>query len=150
MKELKEEQERLVRRTRPSSSSLSPIALSSVSRSGRQKVQLTILEEVTIRLIFHQLLKDKVYPAVETLLPTLLDQNPQFPIQSKTSLRRKMKELGFKYRETKKAKILMDSIASQARHTVYFRKLHQLRSSKCILYYHDETLLNKNEEKTVV
>ena len=81
MKELKEEQVRLVKPTRLSSSSLSPIALSSVSRSGRPKVQLTLLEEDTIRLIFHQLLKDKVSPTVETLLSTLLDQNPQFPIQ---------------------------------------------------------------------
>ena len=97
--EMKEEQERLVRRTRSSSSSLSP-----VSRSGRPKVQLTILEEDTIRLIFQRLLKDKMYPTVETLLSTLLDQNLQFPIQSKTSLRHKMKELGFKYRETKKNK----------------------------------------------
>ena len=48
MKELKEEQERLVRPTRSSSSSLSPIALSPVSHSGRPKVQLTILEEDTI------------------------------------------------------------------------------------------------------
>ena len=80
--ELKEEQERLVRRTRSSSSSLLPIALSPVSRSARPKVQLTILEEDTIRLMFHQLLKYKVYPTAETLLTTLLDQNSQFPIQS--------------------------------------------------------------------
>ena len=51
-----------------------------------------------------------------------------------------MKESGFKYRETKKA----------AQRAVYFRKLDQLTSSKCILYYHDETWLNENEEKTVV
>ena len=150
MKELKGEQERLVRRTRSSSSSLSPIALSPVSHSGRPKVQLIILEEDTIRFIFHQLLKDKVYPIVETLLSTLLDQNPQLPIQSKISLLRKMKELGFKYRETKKAKVLMDLIAFQAQRAVYFRKLDQLRSSKCILYYLDEIWLNKNEEKSVV
>ena len=104
IKELKEEQERLVGRANSSSSSLSLIALSPVSRSGRPKVQLTILEEDTIRLIFHQLLKDKVYPTVETLLSTLLDQNSQFLIHSKTSLRPKMKELDFKYRKTKKSK----------------------------------------------
>jgi len=150
MKELKDEQERFVRSTRSSSSSLSPTALSPTSRSGRPKVQLTMLEEDTIRLTFHQLLKDKMYPTVENLLLTLLNQNPEFPIKSKTSLRRKMKELGFRYRETKKAKVLMGSVAFQAQRAVYFRKVDQLRSSKYILYYHDETWLNKNEEKTVV
>ena len=109
MKELKEEQERLVRCTRSLSSSLSPIALSPISRSDHPKVQLTIPEEDTIRFIFHQLLKDKVYPTVET------------------SLRRKMKEIGFKCRETKKAKVLMDLIAFQAQRAVYFRKLDQLQ-----------------------
>jgi len=150
MKELKDEQERFVRSTRSSSSSLSPTALSPTSRSGRPKVQLTMLEEDTIRLTFHQLLKDKMYPTVENLLLTLLNQNPEFPIKSKTSLRRKMKELGFRYRETTKAKVLMGSVAFQAQRAVYFRKVDQLRSSKYILYYHDETWLNKNEEKTVV
>ena len=61
-----------------------------------------------------------------------------------------MKELDFKYGETKKAKVLIHSITFQAQRAVSFRKLDQLRSNKCILYYHDETWLNKNEEKTVV
>jgi hypothetical protein len=150
MKELKDEQDNSVRSTRSSNSSLSPTALSPTRRSGRPKMQLTILEEDTIRLIFHQLLKNKMYPTVENLLSTLLNENPEFPIKSKTSLRRKMKELGFRYRETKKSKVLMDSIVFQAQRAAYFRKVDQLRSNKYILYYHDETWLNKNEEKTVV
>ncbi len=150
MKELKEDQEEFVRFTRSSSTSLSPTPLLPVKHPGRPKVQLTNFEQDTIRLTFHLLLKDKVYPTVENLLSTLLSQYPEFPIQSKTSLRREMKVLGFKYRETKKSKILMDSVAFQAQRAVYFRKLDQLRSSNSVLYYHDETWLSKNEEKTVV
>lgn len=150
MKELKDEQDNSVRSARSSNSSLSPTASSPTRRSGRPKMELTILEEDTIRLIFHQLLKNKMYPTVENLLSTLLNENPEFPIKSKTSLRRKMKELGFRYRETKKSKVLMDSIVFQAQRAAYFRKVDQLRSNKYILYYHDETWLNKNEEKTVV
>ena len=152
IKELKEEQERLVGCARSSSFSLSLIALSPVSRSGRPKVQLTILEEDTIRLIFHQLLKYKVYPTVETLLSTLLDQNSQFLIQSKTSLRPKMKELDFKYRETKKSKSFngFNSFSSATCCLLSKRLINYDQVNTFCNYYHDETWLNKNEEKTAV
>ncbi|CAF0843890.1 unnamed protein product [Didymodactylos carnosus] len=150
MKELKEDQEEFTRFTRSSSSSLSPTPLSPVSRSGRPKVQLTMFGQDTIRLTFHLLLKDKMYPTLENLLATLLSQYPDFPIKSKTSLHREMKALSFKYRQTKKAKVLMDSVAFQAQRAVYFRKIDSLRLNNSIMYYHDETWLNKNEEKTVV
>ena len=147
--ELKE-QEESVRRSSSSSSSLLPTPLSPVRRSGRPKVQITMFEQDTIRLIFHQLLKDKIYPTLENLLSTLLSQYPDFPIKSKTSLYRQLKVLGFTYRKTKKAKILLDSLTFQAQRAVYFRKVDQLRSNNYIIYYHDETWLSKNEEKTVV
>ena len=50
----------------------------------------------------------------------------------------------------KKAKILLDSVAFQVQRAVYFRKIDQLRSNNYTIYYHDETCLFKNEEKTVV
>ncbi|CAF3865788.1 unnamed protein product [Rotaria sp. Silwood1] len=150
MKQLKEDQEEFVRLTRSSSTSLSPTPLPSAKRSGRPKAQLTNFEKDTIRLTFHLLLKDKMYPTVENLLSTLLSQYPEFPIQSITSLRREMKALGFKYRKTNKAKILMDSVAFQAQRAAYFRKIDQLRLNNSILYYHDETWLSRNEEKAVV
>ncbi|CAF4346270.1 unnamed protein product, partial [Rotaria sordida] len=145
-----EDEEEFVRFTRSSSTSLSPTLVPPAKCSGHPKVQLTNFEQDTIRLTFHLLLKDKMYPTVENLLSTLLSQYPEFPIQSITSLRRERKALGFKYRKTKKAKVLMDSITFQAQRTIYFRKIDQLRSNNSILYYHDETWLSKNEEKTVV
>ncbi|CAF3934653.1 unnamed protein product [Rotaria sp. Silwood1] len=150
LKELKKEQEESVRFTRSSNSLSSLTPLSPVGRSGRPKVQLTMFEQDTIRLIFHQLLQDKVYPTLENLLSTLLNQHPDFPIKSKTSLYRQLKILGFTYRKTKKAKILLDSVALQAQLAAYFRKMDQLRSNNYIIYYQDETWLSKNEEKTVV
>ena len=118
LKELKKEQEESVRRSRSSSSSLLLTPLSPVRRSGRSKVQLTMFEQDTIRLIFHQLLKDKIYPTLESLLSALLSQYPDFPIKSKTSLYRQLKVLGFTYRKTKKAKILLDSLTFQAQRAV--------------------------------
>ena len=139
MKELKEEQEESVHFTRSSGTSLSLMPRSPVSRLDRPKIQLTNFEKDTIRLTFHMLLNDKTYPTGENLLAILLNQYPEFPIQSKTSLRLEMKTLGFKYRQTKKAKILTDSIAFQAQRAAYFRKIDELRSNNAMLYYHDET-----------
>ncbi|CAF4563551.1 unnamed protein product, partial [Didymodactylos carnosus] len=118
--------------------------------AGRPKIQLTTLEQDTIRLTFHLLLKDKIYPTLENLLSALLAQEPDFPIRSRMSLHRQLKLIGFKYRQTKKANVLMDATAFQAQRAVYFRKLDELRSSKAVLYYHDETWMNRNEEKTVI
>ena len=83
-------------------------------------------------------------------MSTLLSQYPDFPIKSKTSFYRQLKVLGFTYRKTKVAKILLDSLTFQAQRTVYLRKVDQLRSNNYIIYYHDETWLSKIEEKTVV
>ncbi|CAF1541539.1 unnamed protein product [Rotaria magnacalcarata] len=126
MKKLKEDQEEFARFTRSSSFSLSPTPLSPVSRSDRPKVQLTMFEQDSIRLTFHLLLQDIMYPTLENLLATLLSQYPDFPIKLKTSLHREMKALDFKYRQTKKANILIDSVASQAQRAVYFRKIDSL------------------------
>ncbi|CAF4584900.1 unnamed protein product, partial [Didymodactylos carnosus] len=118
--------------------------------AGRPKIQLTTLEQDTIRLTFHLLLKDKIYPTLENLLSALLAQEPDFPIRSRMSLQRQLKLIGFKYRQTKKANVLMDATAFQAQRAVYFRKLEELRSFKAVLYYHDETWMNRNEEKTLI
>ena len=84
------------------------------------------------------------------MLHALLSHDTNFPIQSQTTLRRQMRLIGFKYKQTAKAKIFLDSASFQAQCAYYFRKLDELRSENVILYYHDETWLNKNEEKTII
>ena len=61
-----------------------------------------------------------------------------------------MKLIGFQCKQTTKAEIFLDSTTFQAQRVWYFRKLNELRCANSILYYHDETWLNKNEEKTVI
>ena len=73
-----------------------------------------------------------------------------FSIQPQITLRRQMRLIGFKYRQIAKTKIFLDSKSFQAQRAYYFRKLDELRSENAILYYHDETWLNKNEEKTII
>ncbi|CAF1282834.1 unnamed protein product [Didymodactylos carnosus] len=143
---------RSLRRTSSASSSSSvPRAVSpKKGRAGRPKVVLSEMQSDTIRLTFHLLLKDRVYPTLENILATLLSQDGDFPIKSKTSLHREMKRLGFKHRQTRKAPVLLDATPFQEQRAVYFRKLDELRSSNAVIYYHDETWCNKNEEKTNV
>ena len=61
-----------------------------------------------------------------------------------------MRLIGLKYKQTSKAKIFLDSTSFQAQCAYYFRKLDELRSENAILYYHDETWLNKKKEKTII
>ena len=114
LKELKKEHVESIRYIRSSSASFPPTPLSPVGRSDRPKVQLRMFEQDTIRLIFHQLLQDKMYPTLQNLVSTLLSQYLDFSIRSKTSLYRQLKVLVFTYRQTKKAKILLDSVTFQA------------------------------------
>ncbi|CAF4315561.1 unnamed protein product, partial [Rotaria sordida] len=99
MKQLKEDQEEFVRFSPSSRTSLPLTPVPPAKCLRHSKVQLTNFEQDTIRLTFHLLLKDKMYPTVENLLSTLLSQYLELPIQSITSLRREMEALGFNYRK---------------------------------------------------
>ncbi|CAF1552092.1 unnamed protein product [Didymodactylos carnosus] len=105
-----------LRRTSSASSTSSiPRALSPLrGRFHRQKIFLTEMQRDTIRLTFHLLLEDKVYPTLKNILSTLLAQDPDFPIKKITRLREEMKRLGFKYGQTRKAPVLLDSTPFQA------------------------------------
>ncbi|CAF0965647.1 unnamed protein product [Didymodactylos carnosus] len=124
---------RSLRRTVSASSSSSaiPRALSTLSGAGgggRRRITLTETQSDTIRLTFHMLLKDRVYPTLENILSALLAQDEHFPIKSKMSLQREMKRLGFRHQQTKKAPVLMNATPFQAQSAIYFRKLEELRS----------------------
>ncbi|CAF1432991.1 unnamed protein product, partial [Didymodactylos carnosus] len=152
-KEQQSSQHSLRRTTSASASSSSsiPRALSPLKhRAGRPKILLTELQRDTIRLTFHLLLKDRVYPTLENILSALPSQDEHFPIKSKAPLHREMKRLGFTYGQTRKAPVLLDGTPFQAQRAIYFRKLEELRSSNAIIYYHDEIWCSKNEEKTNV
>ncbi|CAF4369425.1 unnamed protein product [Didymodactylos carnosus] len=105
LKRLKQEETARFRRISSASSSSSvttvlPTPPSPMKHNARRrKVHVTELQKDTIRLTFHLLLEDRVYPTLENLLSTLLAQE-DFPVTSKTSLQRELKEMGFKYGQT--------------------------------------------------
>lgn len=96
------------------------------------------------------MLAEKLYPTTEKLLCRLQDDDRDFPIQSKTSLWRWMKRLGYEYKATSKISIPLDSIGCMYQRAKYFRILDEIRSDSTFIYYHDETWVNVGEEKTVV
>ena len=88
-----------------------------------------------------------MYPTTEKLLRNLQENDSTFHFQSKTSLWRWMKLLGFEYKRTSKITIPLDSVSFMAQRAKYFAKLDEVRSNGSIIYYHDETWANSGEEK---
>ena len=90
-----------------------------------------------------------MYPTIEKLLRNLQENDSTFPIQSKTSLWRWMKRLGFEYKRTSTITIPLDSVSFMAQRAKYFAKLDEMRSNGSNIYYHDETWANSGEEKKI-
>ena len=89
-----------------------------------------------------------MYPTTENLLQHLQEIDATFPIQSKASLWRWIKRLGFEYKTTSKIVIPLDSLSVMAQRSKCFTKWNEIRSNGSIIYYHDESWTNSGEEKT--
>ncbi|CAF4809916.1 unnamed protein product, partial [Rotaria sp. Silwood2] len=70
-----------------------------------------------------------------------------FPIQSKTTLRRNLHRIGFRYKSTTKVKIPLDHVSFVAQRAKFYRKIDELRMADALIFYHDESWLNVGEEK---
>ncbi|CAF3595812.1 unnamed protein product [Rotaria sp. Silwood1] len=125
----------------------SPRSPKKKGNSGRKKIVLTEYEEDQIRYQFHLLLASKQYPTTAKLLTRLLEDTPDFPIQSESTLLRYMHRLGFKYKATSKIAIPLDATSFVAARAKYFRHLNDIRTNDVIIYYHDETWTNSGDEQ---
>ena len=114
------------------------------------QLQNIFLRFFSIRYQFHAILSEKVYPTTEKILIRLLHEDPEFPIQSKATLLRWMKKLGFRYRQTSKTSIPLDSVYFMAQRARYFRSLDDVRNNDTIIYFHDETWVNSGEERRMI
>ena len=85
-----------------------PIAPQKIGNVGRKPIVLSSLGEDTIRYIFHKMLEEKIYPTISTLLVRLLNENSDFPIQTESTLLKKLKEIGFQYRRTAKVPAILE------------------------------------------
>jgi hypothetical protein len=102
------------------------------------------------RYAAHQILARRTYPTTDLVLRQILNENPEFPIQAKTTLWRWMKKLGFSYKRTSKIIVPLDAPSFMAARSRYFRALDQFRNNRANIFWHDETWCNKNEEKTFI
>jgi hypothetical protein len=128
----------------------SPTSPKKKGNSGRKKIVLTEYEEDQIRYQFHLLLASKQYPTTAKLLTRLLEDVPDFPVQSERTLLRYMHQLGFKYKATSKIAIPLDATSFVAARAKYFRYLNDLRTNDVVMYYHDETWTNSGDEQRYV
>jgi hypothetical protein len=131
---------------------ISPLPLSPKKKGncGRKKIILTEFEEDSIRYQFHLLLASKQYPTTTKLMTRLLEEAPDFPIQSERTLLRHMRRLGFKYAATSKSPVRLDATSFIASRAKYFRSLTDLRNNNVVYYYHDETWSNSGDERRQV
>ncbi|CAF2967915.1 unnamed protein product [Rotaria sp. Silwood2] len=118
--------------------------------SGHRKIILSEQGKDLIRVEFHKLIQEKVYPTSEKLLKRLNEQYEDFPIRSASTLRKEIKSIGFIFQRTSKIKIPLDSQAFVAARAKYFQALEELREANVHLYYHDETWLNLREVKRLI
>ena len=98
----------------------------------------------------HQLLAERVYPMTYKILTRILDDDPDFPIRSVSVWWRWMKKLGFAYKKTSKVIVPFDSPFYMAARARYFAKINELRKNGTLIFWHDETWCNQNEEKTFI
>jgi hypothetical protein len=96
------------------------------------------------------MLAERVYPTTEKVLTRILSDDPDFPVRSTTLLWRWIRKLGFSYRRTAKVVAPLDSISFMAARARYFACIDELRSDGTVIFWHDETWCNQNEEKHFV
>ena len=101
-----------------------------------------------IRYQFQLLLSEKIYPTTTTNIHERLHTvHDDFPIQSKTTLRRHLHRIGFRYKSTTKVKIPLDYVSFVAQCAKFYRKIDELRMNDALIFYHDESWLYVGEEK---
>ena len=64
---------------------------------------------------------------------------PDFPVPSKTSLRRLIKKLGLVYKRASKVTVPLDGLSCNVARTHYFTTTEKLRSNGSKIFWHDET-----------
>ncbi|CAF4628513.1 unnamed protein product [Rotaria sp. Silwood2] len=78
---------------RPSANVPEPLSPKKAGHSGRKSIQLSEYAEDMIRLQFHTILSKREYPTTTKLLACIKSNCPGFPIVSKTTLWRHMKNV---------------------------------------------------------
>ena len=121
-----------------------------MSASGRPKINLSDFGKDMIRYEFHLLLAERVYPTLDRMMNRLLGDFPDFPIKSKATLWKELKQMGFVYRKTSKIKTPLESPFFMSQRARYFRRIDMLRKEKVLIFYQDESWCYANEEKTSI
>ena len=93
---------------------------------------------------------ERIYPTTDKMLNRIPMDNPDFPVRSKTSLWRWIKQLGFVYKRTSKVTVPLDGLTFMAARARYFTGIEKFRSNGSKIFWHDETWCNQYEEKSYV
>lgn len=97
-----------------------------------------------IRRYMYDFFLAKVYPSIEKLKEKLDQFMPDFPQMSKTSLRKIVHSIGFRFKKLNKKPILMESVTIAATRHAYLKKIKTLRDQGYEIFYTDETWCGQN------
>jgi len=92
------------------------------------------------------MLAKRIYTTTEKVLDHILSDDPNFSVRSTTSLWRWMKKLGFTYKRTASVAVPLDALSFMAARARYFTAFDEFRSNGTLIFWHDETWCNQNEE----
>ena len=101
-----------------------------MSSRGRPEINLSDFGKDMIRYEFHLLLAERVYLTLDRIMNRLLADFPDFPIKSKTTLSKELKQMGFVYRKTSKIKARLESRFFMSQRARYFRRIDGLTAGK--------------------
>src|SRR4051794_19354078 len=94
-----------------------------MSASGCPKINLSDFGKDMIRYEFHLLLAERVYSALNRMMTRLLADFPDFPIKSKTTLSKELKQMEFVYRKISKIRTPLESTFFMSQRAKYFRHI---------------------------
>lgn len=111
---------------------------------GRPKIELDHFTLCVIRRTIFDFYVKKIFPTIELLLTSLKENMPDFPDISKSTLYRRVKKLGFRFRKLNKKPVLMESSSIAASRRTYLQDVRHLRSTGYKIFYTDETWCGQN------
>lgn len=111
---------------------------------GRPKIAFDDFTLGIIRRSIFDFYMNKMFPTIEALLAKLKESMPDFPDVSKSTLYRRVKNLGFRFKKLNRKPVLMESHVIAASRRTYLENIKNLRSHGYKIFYTDETWCGQN------
>jgi transposase len=114
---------------------------------GRRPVVFDEFLQGVIRRVMMDFYLRKEFPTIKRVLAHLKENVPRFPDVSPTTLYRRIRKMGFKYRKFHKKSVLMESPEMMGMRNTFLRQIRHLRHRGWSIYYTDESWCGANHSR---